>query len=218
MNNYIKGEINVEEKDINKDIRIINSMEEGHYKKYNIPFTYINEITKYCEISINNVKIDFSYFRKFEKPGNYDIIYRFSKLLTNTSYMFFGCDKIISLDFSNFKTEKVTAMICMFAGCISLKNLNVSNFDTTNVKDMDLMFSNCESLIELDLSSFHTPNLTESILGMFLKCKSLKKLNLANFNAKNVMDDEDLFFGCVSLKKENLICNDQRVLSSINNV
>ena len=27
MNNFIKGEINIEEDDINKDIRIINSME-----------------------------------------------------------------------------------------------------------------------------------------------------------------------------------------------
>ena len=215
MNNYIKGEINIEEEDINKDIRIINSLEE-FYKRTNQPFTDINEITNYCEISINNVKIGFSYFQKFEKPGKYDIIYSFSKLLTNTSYMFYGCDKLISLDFSNFKTEKVTAMICMFYGCISLKNLNVSKFNTTNVKDMDLMFSGCESLFELDLSSFHTPNLTESILGMFYGCKSLKKLNLTNFNAEKVMDYEDLFCGCVSLKKENLICNDQRVLSSIN--
>ena len=215
MNNYIKGEINIEEEDINKDIRIINSLEE-YYKKTNQPFTDINEITNYCEISINNVKIGFSCFQKFEKPGKYDIIYSFSKLLTNTSYMFSGCDKLISLDFSNFKTQKVTAMICMFQGCISLKNLNVSKFNTTNVKDMDLMFLGCESLIELDLSSFHTPNLTESILGMFCKCKSLKKINLANFNAEKVMDYEDLFSGCVSLKKENLICNDQRVLSSIN--
>ena len=217
MNNYIKGEINIEEEDINKDIRIINSLEE-YYKRTNQPFTEINEITNYCEISINNVKIGFSYFQKFEKPGKYDIIYSFSKLLTNTSYMFYGCDKLISLDFSNFKTEKVAAMICMFYGCISLKNLNVSKFNTTNVKDMDLMFSGCESLFELDLSSFHTPNLTESILGMFYRCKSLKKLNLANFNAEKVMDDEDLFFGCSSLKKENLICNDQRVLSSINDI
>ena len=215
MNNYIKGEINIEEEDINKDIRIINSLEE-YYKRTKQPFTEINEITNYCEISINNVKIGFSYFHKFEKPGKFDIIYSFSKLLTDTSYMFYGCDKLISLDFSNFKTEKVAAMICMFYGCISLKNLNVSKFNTTNVKDMDLMFSGCESLIELDLSSFHTPNLTISILGMFYGCKSLKKLNLANFNAEKVMDDEDLFFGCSSLKKENLICNDQRVLSSIN--
>ena len=215
MNNYIKGEINIEEEDINKDIRIINSLEE-FYKRTKQPFTEINEITNYCEISINNAKIVFSYFHKFEKPEKYEIIYSFSKLLTNTSYMFDGCDKLISLDFSNFETEKVTAMICMFHGCISLKNLNVSKFNTTNVEDMDLMFSGCESLIELDLSSFHTPNLTQSILGMFYGCKSLKKLNLANFNAGKVMDNEDLFYGCVSLKKENLICNDQRVLSSIN--
>ena len=216
MDNYIKGEINIEEEDINKDIRIINSSEEAHYKRNKIPFTNINEITSYCEISINNVKIDFSYFHKFEKPGKYEIVYSFSKLLTNTNYMFYGCDKLISLDCSNFKTEKVIEMIGMFYGCKSLKSLNVSTFNTTNVKDMDLMFSSCESLIELDLSSFHTPNLTESILGMFYQCKSLKKLNLANFYAEKVKDYEDLLFGCISLKKENLICNDQKVLSSLN--
>ena len=216
MNNYIKGEINIGEKDINKDIRIINSMEEAFNKRHNKPFTGINEITNYCEISINNVKIGFSYFQKFEKYGKYDIIYSFSKLLTNANDMFYNCDKLISLDFSNFKTENITEMVCMFAFCKSLKNLNVSNFNTINVKDMDLMFSGCESLIELDLSSFHTPNLTESILGMFRGCKSLKKLNLANFNAEKVKDNEDIFDGCTSLKKENLICHDKSVLLSLN--
>ena len=216
MNNYIKGEINIEEKDINQNIRIINSIEEAHYKPWNKPFTGINEIIIYCEITINNINIDFSYFHKFEKPGKYDIIYSFSKVLTDTSYMFFGCEKLISLDFSNFNTEKVTAMISMFQGCKSLKNLNVSNFDTKNVKDMDCMFNGCESLAELDLSSFHTPNLTISTLGMFGRCKSLKKLNLANFNVINFIDMEDMFDGCVSLKKENLICNDKKVLSYLN--
>ena len=42
MNNYIKGEINIEEEDINKDIRIINSLEEYYKRLPNTTFTDIN--------------------------------------------------------------------------------------------------------------------------------------------------------------------------------
>ena len=46
------------------------------------------EQIKYCEIFINNIKINFNYYHFFEKKGNYTIKYVFKKVLTNINHMF----------------------------------------------------------------------------------------------------------------------------------
>ena len=65
MNNYIKGEINIEEEEINKDIRIINSLEE-YYKRTNRPFTDINEITN----QLTMLKLVFHIFKNLANQEN----------------------------------------------------------------------------------------------------------------------------------------------------
>ena len=76
--NEITAKINIGKKDINKEIRIINSFEE--YKRRNI-YKSIDgnekEIKK-CKIEINNEIISFSYYYyKFNKKGKYNIKYSF---------------------------------------------------------------------------------------------------------------------------------------------
>ena len=44
--------------------------------------------------------------------------------LSNTNYMFFGCNKLTSLNLSNFNTNNVEDMRNMFSGCSSLTSLN----------------------------------------------------------------------------------------------
>ena len=76
--NYIIGEIEIKEEDINKDIRIINSFEQ--YKRedkewkeneeYDYKFESEKEIKEKCKIEINNKIIRFKYFYKFKKKGN----------------------------------------------------------------------------------------------------------------------------------------------------
>ena len=44
--------------------------------------------------------------------------------------MFIGCKSLISLNLSNFNTEKVTNMNMLFYGCCSLRLIDLSNFDT----------------------------------------------------------------------------------------
>ena len=41
--------------------------------------------------------------------------------------MFYDCNSLVSLDLSNFKTEKVTNMKFMFYKCKSLMQINLSN-------------------------------------------------------------------------------------------
>ena len=56
-NNYIVAEININNDNIIKDIKIINE--------------YKNEIKKKCIIKINNEIIKFNYYYKFKREGEY---------------------------------------------------------------------------------------------------------------------------------------------------
>ena len=113
--NYIIGEINITPKDINKDIRIINSYEECKrvykWKNSENENKYENEkeIKEKCTIKINNEIIPFCYNYKFNNNGKYIIEYCFSNALNKTDYyMFRDCEFISSLDLSNFNNQKIT--------------------------------------------------------------------------------------------------------------
>jgi len=209
--NYIVTEIYIEEKDINKKLRILNSFEE--YKRNNKVWwmekedynKYENEqeIKENIEIYINENKIEFSYYYTFNNKGKYNIKYKFKTLLTKTCFMFIGCDSLINIDLSNFNTQNVINMSCMLSECKSLININLSNFNTQNVIDMSEMFCKCESLINIDISSFDTQKVVD-ISGLFGDCYSLKNIDLSNFNTQNIKDMRSMFIGCKSLSKVNL--------------
>ena len=207
--NFILGEIDIEEENINKDIRIINSFEEYKRKEEleveEDDYKYENEkeITDNCIIEINNEIIPFNYFYKFNRKGKYKIKYSFIKNINKTDYMFNGCESLINLNFSHFNSENVTKMKRMFTNCGSLTNLNLSNFNTENITDMSFMFTNCGSLTNLNLSNFNTKNVTDMSF-MFENCKSLTNLNLSNFNTENVTNMKGMFSKCESLNYLNL--------------
>ena len=86
--NYILAEINIEEKDINEDIRIINTFEEckriNEWDDEEDDYKYANEkeIKENCIIKINNNIIPFNYFYKFKEKGKFIIQYTFIKIIT----------------------------------------------------------------------------------------------------------------------------------------
>jgi surface protein len=47
---------------------------------------------------------------------------------------------------------------------------------------------------------------------MFSNCESLTSINLSNFNTQNVNDMIWMFLNCKSLKKENIITKDKKIL------
>ena len=51
--------------------------------------------------------------------------------------------------------------------------------------------------------------------AMFSKCHSLININLSNFNTQNVSGMDYMFDGCNSLKKENVITNNIKILNNI---
>ena len=215
INNYIIAEIDIKDNYINKDIRIINSYEEYH-RKWDFKQLIANKMNEAvimeCEITINDKLVSFNYFYNFKEKGKYIIKYKFNNDFPRLNYLFYKCDLLTKLDFSNFNTENITTMEAMFSECNSLTDINFSNFNTQNVTNMNHLFYRCKSLIKLDLSCFDTKNVI-NMFSMFEGCKSLINLNIENFNTEKVdiYEMDYMFEGCESLKIENIITEDEKI-------
>ena len=123
---------------------------------------------------------------------------------TSTDGWFYGfqnMDTIENLEYLN--TEDVEWMGAMFYGCQKLKSLNLSNFNTKNVQEMSLMFWACQSLQSLDLSSFNTEKVRE-IKCMFTGCSALSDLDISSFKTPNAINMSEMFRGCTALKELDL--------------
>ena len=165
--NYILAEINIEEDDINKNIRILNSFEE--YKRINKcddkedDYKYENEkeIKENCIIKIDGKIIPFNYLYKFKEKDKFKIVYSFKNNIKSLSNLFRESNSLTNIDLSNFNTQNVTNMSYMFSKCNSLANINLSNFNTEKVTNMRSMFLECKSIKNIDLSNFNTQNVTD---------------------------------------------------------
>lgn len=119
-------------------------------------------------------------------------------IVTNTSYMFFGC-RFDNLDIlSDLNMSNVTNMHAMFYMCENIKKLNLSNWITEKVKDMSYMFWGCSSLEDLKISTWNTRNVID--MGfMFCWCKSLNNLDISGWDTSNVKDMHFAFNNCKNL-------------------
>ena len=121
------------------------------------------------------------------------------------AFMFQDCNKLSSLDLSNFNTENVTVMYNMFSNCKNLSSLTLSeSFNTAKVTNMLFMFSGCNNLSSLDLSEFNTANV-KNMSSMFRECYKLSSLTLSNsFNTAKVTNMSYMFSGCQELPSLDL--------------
>ena len=141
----------------------------------------------------------FSFFKDLtELETIKDLKYLNTANVKYMSDMFWGCQKLSSLDLSKFNTEKVTDMSGMFYGCQNLSSLDLSKFNTEKVEGMTSMFEECKNLSSLDLSKFNTEKVTD-MRGMFYNCSTLTSLDLSNFNTANVMEMGNMFNACSAL-------------------
>ncbi len=203
-NNFIICEYDIKEDNINKEIQILNCFEQAlKEKSYLSGIENEKELRENCELYLNDEKINFCFKYKFPREGKYKIKMAFKRYFTNINYMFYECSSLISLDLSNFLTNKVINMKFMFHKCKSLSNISLSNINTNNVYPMDYMFSECSSLTSLNLSNFNTNNVND-MRGMFYNSSSLTSLNLSNFNTNNVNNMSYMFYNCSSLTSLNL--------------
>ena len=110
---------------------------------------------------------DASYLFYYFGGTNLDFINKLdTSKVTNMKYMISNCNKLQTIDLSNFNTSNVTDMSYMFYSCPYLTPLDVSSFDTSNVTTMFYMFENCNALTTLDVSNFNTDKLNNAF-GMF---------------------------------------------------
>jgi len=194
--NFIICEYDINYKNLEKEIQIINNSNESNVIKN-------EEIAKNIKIIVDG-KIKQNCFKyKFKNKYFFNTIYILSEeLLTNLSCMFYGCSELYTLDLSSFNssfnTSQVVDMSYMFYGCSGLKQLNLSSINTSQVVDMSYMFYGCSGLEELDLSSFNT-NQVINMSSMFSGCSKLGTLNLSKFNTDKLTDMSSMFSGCSEL-------------------
>ncbi len=119
--------------------------------------------------------------------------------LTDTNYMFRGCDDLLELDLSGWDVSQVTDMHWMFYGCYGLQTLDVSTWDTSRVSNMERMFSECKALTELDISSFDTSNVS-NMSYMFATCSALTTIYVGeNWATDFVTSSTGMFAGSTKL-------------------
>ena len=249
INNENKNEliigIKVENSDINKEIHFMyNIFQKNKEEDININIKvakpkdifecYIHQELPDIEYNEENLikETKKTYYSFTPKVSDYYTIkIKFdTNPIDDCSFMFYNCDKIISIDFSSFDSSMINNMKYMFFGCTKLRYINFNNIKTKNVIDMEKMFYNCSQLNYLDLSNFNTKNViymdfmfyntknleriifsekfdTTNVINMdymFSGCLRLKELKLSSFRTGNVTNMAHMFYKCRSLKKLDL--------------
>ena len=98
------------------------------------------------------------YFEDIDTNYNHKDLIKFKIIfihnIIDMSYMFFNCDKLISLSDKNETNIKIyiTDSLSMFYECNSLISFpDISKWNTSNVEDIGSMFDGCNSLITLQI-------------------------------------------------------------------
>ena len=124
---------------------------------------------------------------------------------TSTSWMFFHCYSLTSIEFpSTFNTSNNVKIYAMFGHCVSLISLNLTIFDISKVTDMSFMFRDCIKLKYLDIPHFSSENLT-TIEYMFKNMTSLIYLNIYSLEINDNTNVEQTF---------NLLLDDLKICAN----
>ena len=100
-------------------------------------------------------------------------------------------------------TDFMTTTTFMFYRCSSLRSLDLSHFNTANVTNMQSMFDLCSELTELDLSSFNTAKVT-NMNDMFYYCNKLTTISVGQgWNTDALTNSARMFEGCTALVGSN---------------
>ena len=123
--------------------------------------------------------------------------------LTTVGGMFQGCNKLTTINMSNFNFGHVVIQDTSsspFANNLYIQSVNLNNANMNNVTKLGSLFSGCESLISVDMSGVNTSNVID-MSSMFLSCLNLTTIYVNNtWNVSNVTSSTSMFSGCESLK------------------
>ena len=143
----------------------------------------------------------FAYFNELTSIEH--LSYLNTSLVTNMSFMFYGCYNLTELDVTHFDTSRVKELYGMFHLCRSLTTLDVTHFDTSKVTNMNAMFEGCSQLTELDVTHFDT-GMVKLMSGVFSGCSKLTELDVTHFDTRNVTNMSSMFYDCSQLTELDL--------------
>lgn len=109
--------------------------------------------------------------------------------------MFYGCNKLKTITFSNINSDELVNCSEMFRDCSSLETINSFNFNMNEVTDASYMFHGCSKLTNIDLGTWNTDNL-KNTKNMFYNCTNLNGYMTINGIIENY---ENMFTGCSTL-------------------
>ena len=126
--------------------------------------------------------------------------------MTTMEDMFYGCQRLTSLDLTFFNTYKVKSMAGMFRECWALTSIEFGpNFNTMDVTDLNSMFYSCKALTTIKNRGRLSTSSATSLAYMFYGCEKWDMSALAeDFNTELVTDMEHMFYNCKALKSLNL--------------
>ena len=201
--NEIIIKLKIDKKDLNRDIFILNKPYDykGELDEEVISLKELNKLNTL--MYINNQKVEYGKYKKFNKIGIYEIKLIININITDAKYMFYKCENIIDINMSKFNTKNIISMKGMFYDCSHLQSIDLSSFNTENVINMSLMFCGCENLKNINLLSFNVKNV-KNMYAMFCSCHILENIDLSSFDTKNVNNMERMFLGCYNLESINL--------------
>ncbi|MBR4829802.1 MAG: BspA family leucine-rich repeat surface protein [Muribaculaceae bacterium] len=93
--------------------------------------------------------------------------------VTHMGFMFYGCDKLTSVDVCHFNTAKVTSMSAMFRDCSSLTSLDLGGFNPSQVTHINYMFFGCSNLHTIYAGNDWSTAAVTNSTDMFKYCTSL---------------------------------------------
>jgi surface protein len=117
---------------------------------------------------------------------------------TDMGFMFWGLNKLETLDVSNLDTTNVTSFYYMFASCDKLVVNGYENWNTSKVQYMNTVFHSVDNSI-LDLSNWDTSS-CKTFAQMFGDMDKLVDIKgIEDFDTSNGEDFHEMFSGCNKL-------------------
>lgn len=124
----------------------------------------------------------------------------FGKESSDSNNNYPNLNNIIGLN--KLDTTNTTNIDGMFSG-IPMSNFDISFANSTLVSAL-CTFEDCNYLTDIDLSNLKFNTLFFGFYGMFKNCRSLTNVILPTLNTNRIIQLDEMFFECSSLKKIDL--------------
>ena len=147
------------------------------------------DFTNFETVGVANIR---GMFQNDESLESLDLSKFDASEITNMINTFAFCKNLKSINFEGWEPT-LTNMDTAFRDCQKLESLDLSQFNVENVQSFKVLFYNCNSLKTLNISTWNPSNVTD--ISKFLKYnRSLEEVNMSSFNiSDNTVLDEALY-------------------------